>query len=128
MSASDESPVGGEEMMEGVEQGVGCAINKTKFGGCGLAIFSKEVPPPGCALKLDICRVRGRSVVPPFWLLWQGAGGVAGVLVNTIQAVYNFEVQLGRFYPAWRGQGDWRSRGNMGRGVRGIQSRRDGCF
>ena len=63
-------------------------------------------------------------------LPWSGleAGGVAGVLVNTIQAVYNFEVQLGRFNPAWRGQGDWRSRGNMGRGVGGIQSRRDGCF
>ena len=47
MSASDESPVGGEEMMEGVEQGVGCAINKTKFGGCGLAILFSNLQEGG---------------------------------------------------------------------------------
>ena len=61
-----------------------------------------------------------------FWLTMYCAS--LNSQVNTIQAVYNFEVQLGRFYPAWRGPGDWRSRGNMGRGVRGIQPQRGGCF
>ena len=32
--------------------------------------------------------VRGGSVVPPFWLLWQGAGRVAGGVVDTTQRIH----------------------------------------
>ena len=32
--------------------------------------------------------MRGGSVVPPFWLLWHGAGRVVGGVVDTIQRIY----------------------------------------
>ena len=74
-----------------------------------------EVPPLNESLEVDFSWMRGLPVVPPFWLLWQGARGVAGGVADTIQTIHMFKVLLRRLYPAWRSPGDWRSRGIMGR-------------
>ena len=65
----------------------------------------QEVPPTSWLLEVDFFWVRGGSVVPPFWLLWQGAGRVAGGVVDTTQRIY-IQGAVGEvFHPAWRSPG-----------------------
>ena len=102
----------------------------------GRVLRGQEVPPTSCLLEVDFVWLRGGSVVPPFWLLWQGAGRVAGGVVGTIQRSY-IQGAVGEVFTRHGGaRGGWRSVGIMGRGglsfavliIRGIQPRRGGCF
>ena len=90
-------------------------IMQTKLEVSGLAnqlffFIRLEVPPLNYSLEVDSW-VWSLLVDPPFWFLWQGARGVWGGVADTNQTIHKPKVQLGRIYPAWRGPGDWRSRG-----------------
>ena len=92
----------------------------------GRVLRGQEVPPTSCLLEVDFVWLRGGSVVPPFWLLWQGAGRVAGGVVGTNQRIY-IQGAVGEVFTRRGGaRGGWRSVGIMGRAeLCGANNKRD---
>ena len=100
-------------IMQTKSEWFGLAILTTSFFRCS----RKEVPPPSCALKVDLFWVRGLPVVPPIRLLWQGARGVAGgvAIADTIRMGLQVQGAVEEVIPGRRSPGEWRSRGTIGR-------------
>ena len=100
----DECETRGERCRVGVQNG-DRRVRAAGVWQSGRVLRGQEVPLTSCLLEVDFVWFRGGSVVPPFWLLWQGAGRVAGGVVGTNQRIY-IQGAVGEvFHPAWRSPG-----------------------